>query len=160
MPPRTRRVITYNLTSANARDAFEEELDLEDEAQQQRAQQSGSRRGGGSSARRSRGSSAFSLHADLPNRMLQHDFDGEHEGMHEYDTPKQTADMLNLMELFGATGLDREVIEGVYFEVKCNFEVAMERLMELGQGIAGGGRTDLPVWATCLPPAAHESTPQ
>lgn len=77
--------------------------------------------------------------------MLQHDFDGEHEGMHEYDTPKQTADMLNLMELFGATGLDREVIEGVYFEVKCNFEVAMERLMELGQGIAGAPAQPTPI---------------
>ncbi|GLI67878.1 hypothetical protein VaNZ11_012168, partial [Volvox africanus] len=127
MPPkssksRRQQTITYNLSSANARDAFEEELELE-EAERQ------NRHTAGRAKRTGHGGAAFSLAADMP--LSLHDRDSS--GMHEYSSPQATTDMINLLELFGAS-LDREVIENVYLGCNSKFNFAMEQLLELAAG--------------------------
>ncbi|EFJ48423.1 hypothetical protein VOLCADRAFT_104802 [Volvox carteri f. nagariensis] len=124
MPPkssksRRQQTITYNLSNANARDAFEEELELEEAELQQRHTAGRARVMG-------RGSAAFSLAADMPRPL----YDRDMCGMHEYPSPQATTDMINLLELFGSS-LDREVIESVYVGCNNKFNFAMERLLEL-----------------------------
>ncbi|PNH03865.1 hypothetical protein TSOC_010036 [Tetrabaena socialis] len=114
--------ISYNLSSADAREAFEQELDLEDDA---------ARRGRGTQAPRH----ALSLRSDL-HPLHQPDF----EGMQEYDTPQHTKDMVNLLDIFG--NFDRELIESVYFSSGSRFELAMQRLMELGGPGERGGSSE------------------
>ncbi|GIL90878.1 hypothetical protein Vretimale_17157 [Volvox reticuliferus] len=132
MPPkssksRRQQTITYHLSNANARDAFEEELELEDAERQHRHT-------AGRAKRTGHGSAAFSLAADMPLSLHDRDI----SGMHEYSSPKATTDMINLLELFGAS-LDRELIENVYLGSNSKFNLAMERLLELAAGSCSNG---------------------
>ncbi|KAG2483680.1 hypothetical protein HYH03_017483 [Edaphochlamys debaryana] len=130
-PSRPRSVLTYDLRSAEAREAFEEELDLEDEARQAKLH---GKRAGPPPNRPTRGS--FSLAADLPLYMQTgHD---AYEDMREYETPAKTNAMCQLIELFGAT-LDRELIEATYDGCNQRFEQAMERLFEMAASANEGG---------------------
>ena len=125
MPPRAprgnqwRQTLTYNLTDAAARDAFEDELEIEEH--HAAAGGGGGRRGGAAPAPRA----AFNLRSDLPAGYL-----GEGGRMEEYPNPRHTSDMINLLEIFGQA-CDPGLIDSVYFGADCDFDAAMAQMLEI-----------------------------
>lgn len=111
MPPRKtkyRQILTYDLSSQAQKEAFEEELDIEQEQEYRRVTGNVGTSSLGS-ARRNR--NAFAVR----------------------QSPAMMADssaLQDLYELFGQS-LQRQVIDGVYHDCGFDFEASMDMLVEL-----------------------------
>lgn len=103
-----RQILTYDLTSQHAKEAFEEELDIADEQEYRRVIGNAASSSSGIGARRTRG--AFTARSPA------------------YD-PDSSA-VQDLYELFGQS-VERQVIDGVYHDCGYDFEASMDFLVEL-----------------------------
>mmetsp|Transcript_19786 Transcript_19786/g.55202 ORF Transcript_19786/g.55202 Transcript_19786/m.55202 type:complete len:156 (+) Transcript_19786:32-499(+) len=132
MPRRGQRTISYNLTQANARAAFEEgiehgEFELFDDDEPIRGGPSrGQQRLNLRNARSQRESPFDQAPSTYGSGLL-----GEEQRlMQGWATPKATADMIALLELFG-TKIERSVIEDAYACCAHSFEPTLQALMDV-----------------------------
>lgn len=124
MPPKTRRTITYNLTDASSRDAFEHGLDYHEELGGDDRNGNGAALLGSSPG--SRGPFSF---ADSSHR-LPSDGMGRRESLLDgRGSTRHTADLINLIEIFPAA--DRTMLEEVYAGCACVFDDALDSLSAL-----------------------------
>lgn len=148
--PRSRRgrTVTYNLSSASSRDAFEHGLDYHDNlsGDEHESALMGSSPGGSSSlldkAQRARSShfAAFAGGAGDAPPGAHHGYGGGGSLLEGRGSEQQTADLINLCELFQASA-DRHLVEEVYAGCEFSFDRALESLSALlaGQDSIGGG---------------------
>ena len=134
MPPREKRrtTITYHLTSASARLAFEHGLDFHDDYEDADAA------GNTSILGSSPGNSGSGLGARRQSRSTQPVFasssgaglpDGRGALMNGRGTERHTIEFTQLLELFPAT--DRHIVEEVFLGCDLMFDRALDTLSEL-----------------------------
>lgn len=116
MPRRDRRVVTYDFTSASTRAIFDEaedDFEFDEEAFQSRGGAQKKNQLKERNARRAQGNPFGGQ--ELARPLL----------LKEQSTPQRTADLINLMELFGQT-IERDVVESVFAECGFQFEPALQ----------------------------------